>query len=222
MVHRIVLGSGLGIFFTLSFLPMIGLLVMFTEVCNQLIIWAMKLIETLNNRPFNNHQRDSKELELFTQTLEKTNNTFSSVLFVLISAYLISLVFAFYSVLSFVLDKKSSHFNLFPFIIFLVVNLRYFNILSCDLTKTVHQLKRAILRSGIEFECKSYIIEELQCFQGFDAHGFFTLNRPLLTSIISNFTTFIIVLIQFKMSENPGSETQQSMNCSCISNYTYN
>jgi hypothetical protein len=201
---------------------MIGLLVMFTEVCNQLIIWAMKLIETLNNRPFNNHQRHSKELELFTQTLEKTNNTFSSVLFVLISAYLISLVFAFYSVLSFVLDKKSSHFNLFPFIIFLVVNLRYFNILSCDLTKTVHQLKRAILRSGIEFECKSYIIEELQCFQGFDAHGFFTLNRPLLTSIISNFTTFIIVLIQFKMSENPGSETQQSMNCSCISNYTYN
>ena len=107
-----------------------------------------------------------------------------------------------------------------PSIIFLVVNLRYFNVLSCDLTKTVHQLKRAILRSGIDFEGKSYIIEELQCFQGFDAHGFFTLNRPLLTSIISNFTTFIIILIQFKMSENPGSETQQPTNCTCISNET--
>ena len=200
---------------------MIGLLVMFTEVCNQLIIWAMKLIETLNDRPFSNHQKDSKELELFTRTLEKTNSAFSAVLFVLISAYLISLVFAFYSLLSFVLDAKSSNFSLFPFIIFLVVNLRYFNVLSCDLTKTVHQLKRAILRSGIEFECKSYIIEELQCFQGFDAHGFFTLNRPLLTSIMSNFTTFIIILIQFKMSENPGSETQQPTNCSCSSNHTY-
>ena len=195
---------------------------MFTEVCNQLIIWAMKLIETLNDRLFNNHQRDSEELELFTRTLEKTNNTFSAVLFVLISAYLICLVFAFYSALSFVLDEKSSHFSLFPFIIFMVVNLRYFNVLSCDLTKTVHQLKRAILRSGIEFERKTYIIEEIQCFQGFDAHGFFTLNRPLLTSIISNFTTFIIILIQFKMSENPGTESQQPTNCSCTSNHTYN
>ena len=201
---------------------MIGLLVMFTEVCNQLIIWATKLIETLNDGPFNSRQRDSKELQLFTRTLEKTNNSFSAVLFVVISACLTSLVFAFYSVLSFVLDKKSSHFSLFPFIIFLVVTLRFFNCLSCDLVKTVHQLKRAILRSGIEFECKSYIIEELQCFQGFDAHGFFTLNRPLLTSIISNFTTFIIILVQFKMSENPGSETQQSTNCSCSSNHTFN
>ena len=212
----------MGTVFMLSISPIIGLLVMFTEVCNQLIIWAMKLIETLNDRPFSNHQKDSKELELFTRTLEKTNNTFSAVLFVLILAYLISLIFAFYSLLSFVLDAKSSNFSLFPFIIFLVVNLWYFNVLSCDLTKTVHQLKRAILRSGIEFECKSYIIEELQCFQGFDAHGFFTLNRPLLTSIISNFTTFIIILIQFKMSENPGSETQQPTNCSCSSNHTYN
>ena len=100
MVHRIVLGSGMGTFFMLTILPMIGLLVMFTEVCNQLIVWAMKLIEALNDRPFNNHQRDSKELELFTRTLEKANNTFSSVLFALISAYLISLVFAFYSLLS--------------------------------------------------------------------------------------------------------------------------
>ena len=222
MVHKIVLGSGLGTFFMLSILPMIGLLVMFTEVCNQLIIWAMKLITILNDAPFNNHQRDSTELELFTRTLEKTNNSFSAVLFVLISACLISLVFAFYSLLSFVLDAESSHFSLIPYIIFLVLNLRYFNCLSCDLVKTVHQLKRAILRSGIDFDGKSYVIEELQCFQGFDAHGFFTLNRPLLTSIISNFTTFIIILIQFKMSENQGSEIQQSTNCSCISNHTYN
>ena len=180
----------------------------------------MKLIEKSNDRPFNNHQRDSRELELFTKTLEKSKKSFSAVLFVLISAYLISLVFAFYSVLSFVLDKKSSHFSLFPMIIFLVVNLRYFNVLSCDLTKSVDQLKRAILRSGIDFEGKSYIIEELQCFHGFDAHGFFTLNRPLLTSIISNFTTFIIILIQFKMSENQGSEAQQLTNCTSVSNHT--
>ena len=37
-------------------------------------------------------------------------------------------------------------------------------------------------------------------FEGFDGHGFFTLGRSHLTSVVSNFITFIIVLIQFKQS----------------------
>ena len=194
---------------------------MFTEVCNQLTIWVMRLIKTFDDKPFNN----SRELELFTRSLKKSKNTFSVVLYVVISSYLITLVFGFYSLLSIVFAHKRhldiiQHFANFPFIIFVVIILWYFNVLSCDLTKSVHQLRRAILRSGIEFVSKSYIIEELQCFHGFDAHGFFTLGRSLITSIISNFTTFIIVLIQFKMSENQGSEIQQSTNFSCISNHT--
>ena len=202
-------------------LPMIGLLFTYTEVCTQLTIWVRRIIETFDDKPFDS----SRESELFTRSLEKSKNTFSAVLYVVITSYLITLIFGFYSALStFFAHERDQHIILrfanFPFVIFVVITLWYFNCLSCDLFKTVHQLKRAILRSGIDFERKSYIIEELQCFQGFDANGFFTLNRPLLTSIISNFTTFIIVLIQFKMSENQGSEVQQPTNCSSVSNHT--
>ena len=47
------------------------------------------------------------------------------------------------------------------------------------------------------------LIENLNTFNGFDACGYFTLGKSHLTSILSNFTTFIIVLIQFKMAEKP-------------------
>ena len=46
-------------------------------------------------------------------------------------------------------------------------------------------------------------IQRINSFQGFEAAGFFTLGRSHLTSVVANFITFIIVLIQFKQSE-PG------------------
>ena len=38
-------------------------------------------------------------------------------------------------------------------------------------------------------------------FQGFDAKGYFTLNHSLLTAMAANFTTYLVILIQFKGSE---------------------
>ena len=48
---------------------------------------------------------------------------------------------------------------------------------------------------------KTTAIERINSFEGFDAAGFFTLGRPNLTSIVANFITFIIMLIQFYQSE---------------------
>ena len=49
---------------------------------------------------------------------------------------------------------------------------------------------------------KQLIINQLQDFKGFDGLGYFTLGKPLLTSITANILTYLIVLIQFKLSEN--------------------
>ena len=46
-----------------------------------------------------------------------------------------------------------------------------------------------------------YVVKELRSFQGFDGLGFFTLGKSLLTSILANFATFFIILLQFKISE---------------------
>ena len=42
-------------------------------------------------------------------------------------------------------------------------------------------------------------------FQGFDANGYATLGKPLLTSVFATYITYLIILIQFKMSETQPS-----------------
>ena len=85
--------------------------------------------------------------------------------------------------------------------LFLIV-LYYINVMSQEVNENLCELKNSILLSPlIPFEDKYQLIERMNSFNGFDANGYFTLGKQLLTSIVSNFTTFIIVLIQFKMAE---------------------
>ena len=80
--------------------------------------------------------------------------------------------------------------------------LYYINVLSHEVKENLSELKNSIALSPfINFEDKYQLIERMNSFNGFDANGYFTLGKPHLTSIVSNFTTFIIVLIQFKMAE---------------------
>ena len=44
------------------------------------------------------------------------------------------------------------------------------------------------------------VMDELKEFEGFDGKGYFILNKPLLTGILANFITYIIILIQFNMT----------------------
>ena len=48
---------------------------------------------------------------------------------------------------------------------------------------------------------RNLMVNQLQDFKGFDGLGYFTLGKPLLTSITANILTYLIVLIQFKISE---------------------
>ena len=47
---------------------------------------------------------------------------------------------------------------------------------------------------------RGHLINKLAEFQGFDANGYATLGKPLLTSVFANFITYLIILIQFKIS----------------------
>ena len=38
-------------------------------------------------------------------------------------------------------------------------------------------------------------------FQGFDGYGYFHLTKSLLTTTLANFVTYLIVLLQFRISE---------------------
>jgi hypothetical protein len=51
-----------------------------------------------------------------------------------------------------------------------------------------------------EAYARGHLINKLAEFQGFDAYGYATLGKPLLTSVFANFITYLIILIQFKIS----------------------
>ena len=50
-------------------------------------------------------------------------------------------------------------------------------------------------------QARAHINLVLSDFQGFNGNGFFVLNRPFLSSLVSNFLTYIIILVQFRISE---------------------
>ena len=63
---------------------------------------------------------------------------------------------------------------------------------------------------------RTILVNKMSKFLGFDAGGFFTLGKPLLNSIFINFITYIIILIQFKITELSTNKPS----CSCLCNFT--
>ena len=45
------------------------------------------------------------------------------------------------------------------------------------------------------------ICNELSDFKGFHGKDFFTVNNSLITGMVSNFVTYLIILIEFKITE---------------------
>ena len=83
----------------------------------------------------------------------------------------------------------------------MILTICYINFLSQDVTNSLQELAECISESQITDEnWKVITIQRINLFEGFDGHGFFTLGRSHLTSVMSNFITFIFVLIQFKQS----------------------
>ena len=92
------------------------------------------------------------------------------------------------------------------------------NILSQTLQENVESLAKFIYYSEVNYlvtrhdilfddyfisqnKFKDFVINELRDFQGFHGDGYFDLGRPHLTSSFANFVTYIIILVQFKVSE---------------------
>ena len=159
--------------------------------------------------------------------MKRTNNAFSVLLFWITTSCLINTILTAYLALSFLFD---SYENGMPWIrvvtlygssLFILL-LYYINILSNEVNENLCELKNSIsVTPFINFEDKFQLVEKMNSFNGFDADGYFTLGKQLLTSIVSNFTTFIIVLIQFKMAEKNWSIYLQLCLTVCILKKTF-
>ena len=47
---------------------------------------------------------------------------------------------------------------------------------------------------------KKIVVEELQEFEGFDCDGYFTLGKAFISNVVTNFLTYLIILIQTKLT----------------------
>ena len=81
------------------------------------------------------------------------------------------------------------------------------------MVENVQELKRTIKKIKLDelkipwngkFESTSFvkniILDDLAEFQGFDGNGYFTLGKAFYSSIIANFLTYLIILIQTKLT----------------------
>ncbi len=66
-------------------------------------------------------------------------------------------------------------------------------------------------------EIKTRIVHHLTAFNGFSADNYFTVNKELVTAILSNFVTYLIILLQFRVGENAESTNQNSASNSTTS-----
>ena len=89
----------------------------------------------------------------------------------------------------------------------------YMNVASQEMVENVQELKRTIKKIKLDelkipwngkFESTSFvkniILDDLAEFQGFDGNGYFTLGKAFYSSIFANFLTYLIILIQTKLT----------------------
>ena len=69
-----------------------------------------------------------------------------------------------------------------------------------ELLELVDQYMLEINVSRLQCPKMAKLQATMEKFQGFNALNYFTLNKSCLTSILANFMTYLIVLLQFKSS----------------------
>ena len=142
----------------------------------------------------------------------------SPFLFLVLGTQLVGLIFVTYRGLSYALGSYIVtlwEVKLFSFSYLILLNTYilltwYLCSFSQTLLTKIEELKNAF--SNIKFckemnetefvDEKNSIYFQLDGFQGFNAENYFTVNNSLMTGMTANFVTYLIVLIQFKITEN--------------------
>ena len=130
---------------------------------------------------------------------------------------LVGLIFVSYRCLSYVLGSyavtmweiRIMAYSYFIFVLIYIMTVWYLSSFSQSLVSKIEELRNAF--SNIKF-CKdmneTQFIDEkhslylqLDGFKGYNGENYFTVNNSMISGMIANFVTYLIVLIQFKITE---------------------
>ena len=201
--------------------PLMAFNIYFLEIALMLESWILTLkakLQLESEVPINNFQeciRLQKGLQMLTETI-------SPSVFWLFVMNLIMAVVEIYLLVAFFISQDELTLSIILLMIgygilgglFLWLAERYCNF-SQRIKDSIQGIKNDILDLDINEDqvciidgnvrklkhVKKRIVSGLDGFQGFHGNGYFTLGKELLTSIVANFVTYLIILVQFKVSE---------------------
>ena len=216
------MGSFIFQFFQSS--PLLILLILLCELAGNLCIWTETLVHTLKEndmaRVLKTHLHECSQ---FYYGLKMTSQLFSQQMGIFTALFLGNLIIFVYRFLAFFLGNYEFNISLsfvaigFGAIILLITYYMIFAIfVSQYVVDDVQNLVEVLQRLPIEYNqmacidnelhpamyVRELLAKKLESFYGFDAGGFCKLNKSIISSITANFITYVIVLIQFKTSEN--------------------
>ncbi|TRY71508.1 hypothetical protein TCAL_06107 [Tigriopus californicus] len=166
---------------------------------------------------FRNRECCYKRCEILREMYNAISTTFGNDLFVTVVILVISEVFGFYLLTTFLVFIPSSN-EIWPFIAAyvlyaLIPAIRLYVIIegSENTSKYMKRIRAELRDMETNLICASGSNAEVAEIRrvrdmydenyGFSASGFFYLNRSLLTSMFGSLATYLIVLLQFKISD---------------------
>ena len=165
--------------------------------------------------------KDLKDCYNLMQVISATSKAMSLQLFSVVTMSVMILIGVTFPVVSYFIvneDLTAHYFLLFTlgiglvaiFTIFFLVSLTSF---SQKIVDKVHELGNAIRRLPVKDDkivlekdilewrdFRDIVLHDMDSFEGLDGYGYFSINKSLLTSIVANFMTYIIILIDFKIN----------------------
>ena len=204
IIHIVIFWSLFVLFVLNNFTAIFGFTILYSELCQKSNYSVVLLIMKIEAKEENDYEIIKICSKLLKEGYEQTNFVISHSLFWIITIYLTTMTLSTYLAISFLFEFDNggglpTKIGTLVGSLFIISTIIYINFMSQEVAKNLHRLKPYIYK--LKSDEKDELIEKITSFQGFNACGFFTLGKPLLTSIVANFTTFIIVLIQFKMAE---------------------
>ena len=152
------------------------------------------------------------ETKLFIDGLNQVVKLFSSLLFWITSSFMLNIIVLSFISISQLMDADESmewqRQGIFISCGILALGFFYLIFALCHtsemLVVNVGGLEDMIIdyhfKNNRETQQKNDVCNLLSKFNGFEANGYFTLNHSMLTGMIGNIVTYLVILVQFRQS----------------------
>ena len=152
------------------------------------------------------------ETKLFIDGLNQVVKLFSSLLFWITSSFMLNIIVLSFISISQLMDADGSmewqRLGLFLSCGIVAPGFLYFIFQLCHLSEllvvNVGGLEDLLIdyhfKNNRQSPQKNEVCNLLSKFKGFEANGYFTLNHSMLTGMIGNIVTYLVILVQFRQS----------------------